>query len=106
MSSVLQANIQLLEMLNKSSEDKRKVLLLHLTNNGIKTFSEMALNIMKGIVPITNREKLLLFTFKNTIKKIMQKRTSIKATRLLLIENFKLVKLLITPTLRYFTINQ
>ena len=103
MSTLLQNHISLLDVINRATNERRTFLIEHLTNNAVKVFGEMALNIMKGVVPLNNREKLQLFSFKHDLVRLMRVRLPIKEKRKIILGNPKLPKLLISPTIRYFT---
>jgi hypothetical protein len=104
MSQLLQSHIDLLLTITRSSLNKVDGVIKHFSNNVIKLFCEVVLNILKGITPITSREKTILFVLKPNLRTLIAKGVSLKTKRGILEHNIKLVKLLAKIVIRYFTI--
>ena len=47
--------------------------------NQINGVSELALNVMKGIVPVSNQAKIRLRPYANTLRQLSRRRAGIKA---------------------------
>ena len=52
----------------------------------INAVSELALNVMKGVVPVSNQAKARLRPYANTLRQLSQQRAGIKARRQLLMK--------------------
>jgi hypothetical protein len=99
----VEKHIDILKVLNYASMDKRKHILRYLENEGINLFGELVHNILKGVVPLSTRQKVALIDFKTQLKSLSKKKVSSKTKRELLVSNPRLVKLIISPVLAYFT---
>jgi hypothetical protein len=103
MALKVEKHIDILKVLNFATADKRKHILKYLEPEGISLFSELAHNILKGVVPLTARQKVILIDFKSQLKSLCKRKLSSKIKRELLVANPRLVKLIISPVLAYFT---
>ena len=57
MADNIEKYVQLLESIGKTASNKRKILIEHMTGTGIKVICEMVYNILKGTVPISEKER-------------------------------------------------
>ena len=103
MASKIEKYVQLLESIVKTTDDKRKILLEHMSGEAIKAICEMVYNILKGIVTITEKERNRWKILKPIFKKLVFKSVSIKEKRKILMDNIKSLRLIIQPVLRYFS---
>ena len=103
MATKVEKYIHLINSLNNSTVEKIRPVLEHVGGEVIKLFCEMVYNILKGIVPITDKEMGRFRKLKHVFKKLTLKSVSIKKKRQIIIENIKSLKSIITPVLRYFT---
>lgn len=103
MSQLLQGHIDLLRTIDRSSMSKVDGIIKHSSNGVTKLYIEIALNVLKGIVPITAKERNKFSHFKPLLKILTVKHNSLKKKRDILVNNAILVKLLTKVVLRYFT---
>lgn len=85
----------ILKTMYNAKDDQRKALLQHVANDVVKSISEIALNIIKGIIPVTPREKEQLRGWKEQLKKLSNTSPSFKKKRALLLNNTKLTRMLL-----------
>jgi hypothetical protein len=103
MSHLLQTHIDLLSTINRSSVNKAEGIIKHSSNIVVKLYSELALNVLKGIVPITTKEKNKLMVVKSVLKTLSTRKISLKKKKELLSSNIVLLKLLSKIVIRYFS---
>ena len=103
MSQLLQTHIDLLYIINRSSINKAEGIIKHSSNKIVKLYSELALNVLKGIIPITTKEKSKLTVLKLILKSLTTKKISLSKKKDLLNNNIPLLKLLSKIVIRYFT---
>jgi hypothetical protein len=101
---LLSDHAHILRSLKKATLPQTSELIKHLSSRAIKLFSEIAFNILKGTVPLTNRNKQLLLAFKPTLQFLSRKRKSIKSRRHKLVTYPALVKLLSRLVLDYLAV--
>jgi hypothetical protein len=102
MSQLVQAHIDLLSAINKSSTDKVAGIIKHSSNKVTYLYSELALNVLKGVVPITTKERRRFAGFKPLLKILTVKQHSLKKKQSTLNDNIQLVRLLTRVVVRYF----
>jgi hypothetical protein len=73
-----------LKTLLKCSPCERKSHVLHDRDSNIKFICECALNVLKGNIPITPSQKRALARYKDSLRKLANKRSKIKYKRSLL----------------------
>lgn len=77
MSDRLRRNLTLLKMLVTASPQHRKAILCTASDDLVAAISEIALNTLKGNVPISERQFQVLKKKRHIIKKLSNKRTSL-----------------------------
>ena len=77
MSARLRRNLALLKMLATASPQQRKAILCSASDDLVAAISEIALNTLKGNVPISERQFRLLKKKRQLIKRLSNKRASI-----------------------------
>lgn len=82
----------LLKLINKAGQTKFTELINSISNKVIRSIIEIAYNLLKGNIPINEKDIIRLRKYKKQLKLLISKRTSIKKKRKLLKENIKLVK--------------
>ena len=78
MSARIKKKAHVLTALAKSDPRVRQAILLGFDKELIKCISECALNILKGNVPLKPNEKKALGKYKNKLRQIVDKKTSLK----------------------------
>lgn len=81
MSVRLQRNLALLRTLVVSSPQQRKALLCAASDDLVSAISEIALNTLKGNVPLSTHQMRVLKKKRGIIKKLSNKKLSIKAKK-------------------------
>jgi hypothetical protein len=77
MSAILRRHVPLLKLLHKSSPSARRRLLQKCCNDDfINCVCECAKNLLKGVVPLTAAQKVALRRRKQTLRKLVLKKTS------------------------------
>ena len=69
MASKVEKYIHLINSINNSSVEKVRPILEHVGSPVIKLFCEMIYNILKGVVPITDREMSRFRKLKHVFKR-------------------------------------
>ena len=105
MATKIEKYIHLINSIFNSSVEKNRHILEHVNGDVVKMFCEMVFNILKGVVPITDKELHRLRKMKHVFKKLTLKSISIKNKRQIILDNIKSMKLIIGPVLRYFSSN-
>jgi alanine dehydrogenase len=103
MPEKIEKYIHLINSIHKSSIEKNRPILEHISGDVVKMICEMVYNILKGVVPITDKELHRLRNLKHVFKRLILKSLSIKNKRQIILENIKSMKLIIGPVLRYFS---
>ena len=93
--------LNILQTLWRASLDKRKEILTHINNEVIKSLAELSLNLLKGSIPLDERQKNQFRVWKGIIKKIASKRVSLSRKKRLLIDNPRLLGAIIYAILKY-----
>ena len=73
-------------VLREADDHKRKEQFRMANGDQINAVSELALNVMKGIVPVSNQAKARLRPYANTLRQLCRRRAGIKARRQLLMK--------------------
>ena len=92
-------NVDILKHILKIKGKGKSQVLMHANSGVIKSIGEIALNIVKGTIPLSTCEKDKLRYLKSDIKKLGSKNLSIKEKRNILVNNVKLVTLILKPLL-------
>ena len=103
MAEKIEKYIHLLHTINTSTVVKIRPVLEHLSGDAVKIICEMVYNILKGTVPVTDKEMNRLRRLKPIFKRLTLKTVTIKLKRRIIIDNIKSLKLIISPVLRYFS---
>ena len=85
----------MLKTIFNAKDNRGREILHQVGNDVIKSISEVALNVMKGIIPVSPREKDILRSWKSQLKTLSNKSSSIKKKRQVLMDNTKLTRMLI-----------
>lgn len=93
--------INILQTLWRASTNKRQEILAHLNNELVKVLSEISWNLLKGTVPLDDRQKTQLRQWKGVIKKIASKRVSLRRKKQLLIDNPQMVGAILYALFKY-----
>lgn len=67
-----------------SNKDKKKILKRNCSDEFVKACSECIFNLLKGNIPLTPRQKVKLSRRKGLMRKMIDKRTSIKGKKKIL----------------------
>ncbi|DAC80299.1 TPA_asm: gasderminX [Terrapene box turtle adintovirus] len=78
MSSCVKRNLGLLKLLSKSSPQQRRAILCSASDDLVAAISEIALNTLKGNVPLTQNQVRVLKKKRTLIKTLCNKRVSLK----------------------------
>ena len=73
-------------VLREGNDRKRKEQFRMANGDQINAVSELALNVMKGVVPVSNQAKARLRPYANTLCQLSPQRAGIKARRQLLMK--------------------
>ena len=73
-------------VLREADDHKRKEKFRMANGDQINAVSELALNVMKGVVPVSNQAKIRLRPYANTLRQLSRRRAGIKARRQLLMK--------------------
>jgi hypothetical protein len=103
MAAKIEKYVHLLHTINSTTVEKIRPVLEHLSGDAVKMFCEMAFNILKGMVPVTEKEMGRLRKLKPIFKRLILKTMTIKLKRQIIIDNIKSLKLIISPVLRYLS---
>ena len=90
-------NVKILKHILKAKGNLKSHLLTHTSSSVIKSIGEIALNILKGTIPLSDKEKEKLRVWKNDIKKLGLKKTSLKEKRDIVVNNKKVLPLILKP---------
>jgi hypothetical protein len=103
MAAKIEKYIHLIKSIHNSSVDRSRHILEHVSGAVVKVICEMIYNILKGVVPLSDKEVARLRKIKQILKRLTLKSISIKNKRQIIVENIKSMKLIIGPVLRYFS---
>lgn len=78
MSACLKRNAELLKLLCRSNTKVSKTILKHASPDLIKSITECSHNVLKGNVPLTSSQKKRLARYKQSLRNLSKKSTSIK----------------------------
>lgn len=104
MSGSINKHIDVLRLLYRGSKSTSFNIISHSSNNIIKVISTIALNIIKGVVPISTNEKVALSLYRDKVKKLTLKSITFKKKRDILLSDIKLVKLILKPFMQLISI--
>ncbi len=90
-----------LRTLWKSSPEKRKDLIRHISSTVLKAVVEIALNILKGRVTLDKRQLSTFKKHKKILKSLVSSRVSLATKKQLLADNPRLVGAIIQAVLKY-----
>ena len=88
---------ELLKTILKTKKSRRIDLIKHSSNDFIKSLSEIALNVLKGVIPLTDKQKNQLRKWKDILKTVTLKKTAVSKQRDLFASNPKLVSAILKP---------
>ena len=86
MSHRLRQNIDFLSVLAKCNKKQRTALLEHCDKELILTLSEIAVNVLKGVVKLTPSQKAKLNRFKKHLRTLAERQVAIKHKRDFLVQ--------------------
>ena len=78
MSKRMRGSLPYLQVLAKSKPAARKILIKHSPESVITAICECALNLLKGVVPLTPRQKRHLARYKTHLRVLANKKVSSK----------------------------
>ncbi len=90
-----------LRTLWKSSPEKRKDLIRHISSTVLKAVLEIALNILKGRVNLDARQLSTFKKHKKILKRLVSSKVSLATKKQLLADNPQLVSAIIQAVLKY-----
>ena len=73
-------------VLREADDHKRKEQFRMANGDQINAVSELALNVMKGVVPVSNQAKIRLRPYATTLRQLSRRRAGIKTRRQLLMK--------------------
>ena len=86
MSDRVRRNIDFLNVLAKCNKKQRQAILEHCDKDLILALSEIAINVLKGIVKLTPAQKAKLNRFKKHLRKLAERQVPIKHKKRFLVE--------------------
>ena len=86
MSSVVKRALPLLKVLADSNPKLKKAIIQHASPDLVTAISEIALNMLKGIIKLTHQQKQRLSRYKKEFRSLAKKNLSIKKKRKLLVQ--------------------
>ncbi len=81
MSEYVKRTLPLLQVLAKSKPQIRNAIIEHGPTDLIKAISEIVLNVLKGVIKITPRQKKRLARYKNKLRDLTSNKVSQKVKR-------------------------
>ncbi len=81
MSEYVKRTLPLLQVLAKSKPQIRNAIIQHGPTDLIKAISEIVLNVLKGVIKITPRQKKRLVRYKNKLRALTSNKVSQKVKR-------------------------
>ena len=73
-------------VLREADDHKRKEQFRMANGDQINAVSELALNVMKGVVPVSNQANIRLRPYANTLRQLSRRRAGIKARQQMLMK--------------------
>ena len=86
MSDRVRRNIDFLNVLAKCNKKQRQAILEHCDKDWILALSEIAINVLKGIVKLTPAQKAKLNRFKKHLRKLAERQVPIKHKKHFLVQ--------------------
>lgn len=86
MSDRVRRNIHFLHVLAKCSKQQRKALFEHCDKDLILTKSEIAINVLKGIVKLSSAQKAKLHRFKKHLRNLAERQIPIRHKKRYLVQ--------------------
>ena len=86
MSSVVKRALPLLKVLADSNPKLKKAIIQYASPDLVTAISEIALNMLKGIIKLTHQQKQRLSRYKKEFRSLAKKNLSIKKKRKLLVQ--------------------
>jgi len=99
MGSRIKRNCSFLKSLVKCRKSRRLNLIKGASTDNINAISEVALNTLKGNVPLNYQQKKRLQRFKAKLRQLAQKRLSTKKRKFLLVQEGGVLPVLLAPLL-------
>ena len=87
MPSRLDRNAHFLRLLSSSKPRLKKKLIEHATKDQVDTLRELALNVLKGAIPLESRQFNKLKRHAHKLRRLARKRGSVKRRKQLLVRN-------------------
>ena len=84
MSKRMERSLPYLQVLAKSKPRLRKMLMQHAPKEVLYAICECSLNILKGVIPLTQRQKRRLAHYKTHLRSLANKKVSTKRKKLYL----------------------
>lgn len=78
MSDRVKRNLDFLTVLAKCNKKQRKALLAHCDKDLVLTISEIAINVLKGIVKLSSSQKARLRRFRKQLRTLADRKVSLK----------------------------
>lgn len=101
--TLTQKQLRDLELIKTCPKALRKQLLKKLPTRSVKAVCECSLNVLKGNIPLTCKQKKSLSKYKTTIRKIGSKKGSLFQKKKLIIQNGGFLNILIPAALSVLT---
>ena len=86
MSERIRRNIDFLSVLAKCNKKQRKALIEHCDKDLILALSEIAINVLKGIVKLTPAQRAKLNRFKKHLRKLAERQVSVRHKKRFLVQ--------------------
>ena len=86
MSSLVKRALPLLKLLLEANPKLKKAIIKYATPDVVKAISEIALNMLKGVIKLTSNQKHRLSRYKKEFHTLGKKGISIKKKRKLLVQ--------------------
>lgn len=100
MSSLLERQGAFIRLLYDCPPRQRKSLIQYITDDQLRALSQIALNVLRGNVPITDSYKKKLKRYKDVIRSLASRQISKARKRKALLKFHAVVPLLIKPALQ------
>ena len=95
MSQRIRKYITYLQLLHNTHRSQQKALLNTITLEQLKAISEIALNILHGVIPLKALQKKALTPYRKFIRMIGQKKGSLIKKKTILLKNIKALGVLL-----------
>ena len=100
----LRRHASFLRLLRKVPSKEIVCIIQCINNDTLRTLQDCHLNVLKGTVKLTPKEKKKLLPHKKTIKEIVSKKTSLKKKREIIVQKGgQFLGMLLAPILRQLT---